>query len=646
MKEDGQDREGSDPRAVGTFLRPTDTMRNLVPPIETRIAVGLGLVTLLVVVIGVTAYRSATRFVETAGQETQSHYVVMQLEKLLSQVADVEAGARGYVITGDEQSLQPYRVAAGVVGQSIEELRQLTLDSPQQQRRLDSLKPLVAQEVFLSQQAIDARSTAGTEAGAAAIRKLEDTRVMDAIRRVIQEAQAEEWQLLQQYEVGEHGSGHNTMESFGFLTVVAITLLATIAYLFRRKVTIRQQAQEVLQSAYHELDHRVEERTAELARSNELLRQEITEHKRAKAAQRESEERFTQFMRHLPGVAFMKDVKGRYVYVNDTFERVFQLQLGKCAGQTDYELWPASFAAQFSQNDQQVARTGEALQTTETAPHAEGLHHWLVTKFPIFNDDGVVNLVAGVAIDITERKRTEAQLRHLEKLAQQRERLADVGAIAAQIVHDLGNPLAGVSMQAQLILRRAKRDDRQPVSIAVQPIERILAEVHRLDSLIKSFMQFVREQRLDLKAVDLSRFLQEVVDLWQPVAAAREIALIVETPHDGLSFTADHEQLRRVLDNLVKNAIEAIDQGPGRVGIHVAPTPDTVRISVTDTGPGILETVQAFRLFETTKTHGSGLGLAVVKQIVLAHRGKVEFARLAPHGTVFHIDLPRSGPGV
>ena len=614
-------------------------MRNLVPPIETRIGVGLGLVTLLVVVIGVTAYRSATRFVETAGQETQSHYVVMQLEKLLSEVADVEAGARGYVITGDEQYLQPYRVAAAAVGQSIEELRQLTLDSPQQQRRLDSLKPLVAQEVLLFQQAIDARSTAGTEAAVEAIRKLEDRRGMDAIRRVIQDTQAEEWQLLEQYEVAEHGSGHHTMQSFGFLTAVVITLLAAIAHLFWRNVTIRQ-------AAYHELDHRVEERTAELARSNELLRQEITEHKRAKAAQRKSEERFTELMRHLPGVAFMKDVEGRYVYVNDTFERVFQLQLSKCAGKTDYEVWPASFAAQFSQNDQQVARTGEALQTTETVPHAEGLHHWLVTKFPIFNDDGAVNLVAGVAIDITEPKRTEARLRHLEKLAQQRERLADVGAIAAQIVHDLGNPLAGVSMQAQLILRRAKRDERQPVSIAVQPLERILAEVHRLDSLIKGFMEFAREQRLDLKAVDLSRFLQEVLDLWQPVAAAREIALIVETPHHGLSLTADHEKLRRVLDNLVKNAIEAIDQGPGRVGIHVAPTPDAVRISVTDTGPGISETVEVFRLFETTKTHGSGLGLAVVKQIVLAHRGRVEFARLAPHGTVFHVDLPRSDPGM
>jgi PAS domain S-box-containing protein len=618
-------------------------MKDHSPHIETRIWVGLGLATLLVVVIGVTAYRSATRFVESAGQEMRIYSIETELESLLSQLTDIEAGARGYVITGHEQYLQRYRTAA-TVAPSLEGLRQLLRDSPEQQRRLDALEPLVAHEISLSQQTINARSTAGLEAAAEFLQRVGDREVLDAIRNVVQEMKAAEWQSMLRYETAEHGSGHDTMRSFWFLTVIVVALLAALAYLFQRDVTMRQQAQTELQAAYQELDHRVEERTAELARSNELLRQEIAGHTRARAAQRKSEERFTQFMQHLPGVAFMKDIEGRYVYVNDSFETLFQLNLSQCAGRTDYELWPAAFAAQFSQNDRQVVRTGAALQTTETVPHTEGLHHWLVTKFPLFNDAGAVHMVAGVAIDITERQRAEEALREMQKLAQQRDRLADVGAIAAQIVHDLGNPLAGMSMQAQLLLRRAKADDHQPVSIAVRPIEQILGEVHRLDSLIKGFMEFARDQRLDPKPVDLPRFLQDVVDLWQPVAAAREIALTIETPGDGVSLTADPDKLRRVLDNLVKNAIEAIEQGPGKVRIQVAPAPDAVRISVTDTGIGVPEAVQGFRLFETTKAHGSGLGLAVVKQIVLAHRGSVEFTRLTPHGTVFHIDLPRSGP--
>jgi len=254
-------------------------------------------------------------------------------------------------------------------------------------------------------------------------------------------------------------------------------------------------------------------------------------------------------------------------------------------------------------------------------------------------------LYTGIVRDITERKQAEIKLRKLEQLAQQRERLADIGAIAAQIAHDLGNPLAGVSMQAQLILRRAARNAEQPLSTIVQPMERILAEVRRLDSLIKEFMEFSREQRLDLKRVELHGFLRRVGDLWEPVAAARRIALSVATPSGMPSLTADEEKLRRVMDNLVKNAIEAIDMGPGAVDIRADwDGNNVVRIAVSDTGPGIPESVQVFRLFETTKADGSGIGLAVTRQIVLAHRGSIDFVAREPRGTVFSIKLPCNGP--
>ncbi|MFQ5666628.1 MAG: PAS domain S-box protein [Candidatus Binatia bacterium] len=268
-----------------------------------------------------------------------------------------------------------------------------------------------------------------------------------------------------------------------------------------------------------------------------------------------------------------------------------------------------------------------------------------LTVSPMNDGEGRLIGTSSIARDITERKRAEAERHELQKLAQQRERLADIGAITAQIVHDVGNPLAGISMQAQLVLRRAQRDGRQPLSAVVRPLERVLAEVSRLDALVKEFTEFSHEQRLDVKTIDLRRFLYGVVELWQPVAAARQITLTVEGRPADLAVRADGEKLRRVLDNLVKNAIEAIDRGPGSVKIAVSQvSPDAVRITVADSGPGIPDTVQVFRLFETTKTNGSGIGLAVARQIVLAHRGKIECARLDPHGTVFRIELPCAGP--
>ncbi|HEX7407035.1 MAG TPA: HAMP domain-containing sensor histidine kinase [Candidatus Binatia bacterium] len=242
------------------------------------------------------------------------------------------------------------------------------------------------------------------------------------------------------------------------------------------------------------------------------------------------------------------------------------------------------------------------------------------------------------------RRRAETATPELYKLGRERERLADIGAIAAQIVHDLGNPLAGLSMQAQLLLRRVQSGEVSPADAVRKPAEQILTTVRRLEGLVKEFMAAAREPRLELNAVHLPHLLQEVLDFWQPLAGARTIDINMITDDVG-EIRADSAQLRRVIENLVKNAIEAIDCGPGCVSIQVSVlTPETVRVSVEDTGPGISDTVEPFRLFETTKAEGTGLGLAVAKQIVLAHGGGIRFTHRKPHGTVFHIDLPRQGP--
>jgi len=260
-------------------------------------------------------------------------------------------------------------------------------------------------------------------------------------------------------------------------------------------------------------------------------------------------------------------------------------------------------------------------------------------------EQAVQERTASLKAEIEERMRAEAIVRDMQRAAARRERLADIGTIAAKVAHDLGNPLAGLSMQAQLLVRRAHQDGNQPLKTVVKVAEQILAETRRIDSLLLEFKDFAREQRLNLKPISLTAFLRQLAGLWQPMASARHIALVLRIPEGDHWLVADEDKLWRVFDNLVKNAVEAIDAGPGQVSIGLQPLPpETVDISVEDTGCGIPETVEVFRLFETTKADGSGLGLPIVKQIVVAHGGSIEFGAAQPHGTVFHIKLPRYMP--
>jgi two-component system, LuxR family, sensor kinase FixL len=247
--------------------------------------------------------------------------------------------------------------------------------------------------------------------------------------------------------------------------------------------------------------------------------------------------------------------------------------------------------------------------------------------------------------DITDRVAAEAELRALHRAAQERTRLADIGAITAKVVHDLGNPLAALSMQAQLILRRARRGDFQPVDPVREPAEQILRTLRRLEGLVHEFTDFARDQRLDIRRIHVGPFLTSCVELWQALAAERDIRLTVADLAQTPPLYADEVMLRRVLDNLIKNAIEAVDLKPGTVTIAATiPSEGKICIAVEDDGPGISEAVDVFKLFETTKPDGTGIGLAVAKQLIAAHGGNIGHTPRSPRGTTFWIELPLERP--
>ena len=369
----------------------------------------------------------------------------------------------------------------------------------------------------------------------------------------------------------------------------------------------------------------------------------IAAQRRLALAKKRSEAAFRTLVEAAPCLIVILRPDDTIAYFSPFAEQVTGYPAASVLGQSFGSLFAVDPAlpAAVTREIQRVLRGTPARGVESPICSREGTRRWLSWNAQRLDDYEGGPAVLLVAQDVTERKLAEEELRHLRETTQQRERLADIGAIAARVVHDVANPLAGVSMQAQLLLRRAAQAESEAIAALVQPAERILAEVQRLHRLIDDFQDFARHQRLALAMVELPRFLDTVVELWQPVAAERDIRLSFDNPPHRLRVRADEEKLRRVIDNLIKNAVEAIDRGPGEIVLEAQlPTPQRVRISVRDSGPGIPLTVDVFRLFETTKANGSGLGLPIAKEIAVAHGGSLAFERLAPQGTIFHLDLP------
>ena len=141
---------------------------------------------------------------------------------------------------------------------------------------------------------------------------------------------------------------------------------------------------------------------------------DITDIKRTEEALRESQQLFQQFMNRSPAVGFMKDENGRYLYINETLTRVLNPTNRPWLGKTNFEVWPPETAAEIDRDDRAVLASGQPAETLQKIPNADGLHTWLVYRYPLMDPAGK-RIVAGMALDITARQLAEQRLRDAEE---------------------------------------------------------------------------------------------------------------------------------------------------------------------------------------------------------------------------------------
>ena len=203
-----------------------------------KIGIGFSIAVLALAFIGITAYRSTLQLVATAEWVTHTQQVLAGLENSISTLKDVETGRRGYVITGEDTYLDPYHAGIGKVDVTLRELRTLTKDNEQQQRRLDGLEPAVAEFLRISKETVDIRRSGGFEAALKLVTTDKAKQAMDDVRKRVGEMVAEEQALMKRRVMESDAAVAWTKNMIVFCGIGAVILLIVVGYLITKNIAL------------------------------------------------------------------------------------------------------------------------------------------------------------------------------------------------------------------------------------------------------------------------------------------------------------------------------------------------------------------------------------------------------------------------
>jgi two-component system sensor histidine kinase PilS (NtrC family) len=341
------------------------------------------------------------------------------------------------------------------------------------------------------------------------------------------------------------------------------------------------------------------------------------------------------------------DNDGRVRSLNPEGERISGCTLAEALGRDLEEVLPGVREALLVGRE---TPSGGRLRARLALPQADGQVRHLGLASSILRDgEGSPNGWVVIFQDVTEVVAMEQELRRSE-------RLAGVGQLAADIAHEIRNPLAAISGSVEMLNAGLGEDGADPEPRRLMSI--VLREIDRLNDLITEFLQFARPAPAKRVPLDLGAVVEELAGMFQ-VACPDGVTLELQLGRD-LMVLADSTQLRQVLWNLLLNAVQAMpDGGCIRVGVGEAgPEPQEaagegrneqpreggfVEVEVGDSGVGIAPEVldRIFDPFFTTKSGGSGLGLATVHRIVEANGGNLRVESQVGRGSVFRVRFPR-----
>jgi len=230
-----------------------------------------------------------------------------------------------------------------------------------------------------------------------------------------------------------------------------------------------------------------------------------------------------------------------------------------------------------------------------------------------------------------------AELIETHKRLVTQERIAALGRAAAQVAHEVKNPLAGLLLYSLHLKGKATNFSESEIYL----VDKIVETINHLNNRVEQILGFARPVSLALRSVNLNDMVNDVLELLRPQLTANNVEVHLATDHQAANGMFDESSMRGALMNLILNAIEAMPNG-GSLSVTIGRSDNELRLEIKDSGRGIgeEEAKKIFEPFYTTKTQGLGLGMPYAKKVIEQHAGTISFNSKLGEGTTVAISMP------
>jgi two-component system, LuxR family, sensor kinase FixL len=349
----------------------------------------------------------------------------------------------------------------------------------------------------------------------------------------------------------------------------------------------------------------------------------------------------------VPEAMIVIDERGLIQSFSTTAEKLFGYRPDEAVGQNVKILMPTPYRDEHDRYLERYKTTGErriiGIGRVVVGLRRDG------STFPMELAVGEMRsadrrFFTGFIRDLTERQKTEARLQELQSELVHISRLTAMGEMASALAHELNQPLSAIANYLKGAHRLLARSSDENSTAMRDALEKAADQAIRAGQIIRRLRDFVSRGETERRVESITKLIEEASALALVGIKDRSIRVQYSLNTARELVLADRVQIQQVLLNLMRNAIDAMEESSRVRELMISATPDTdgyIRVSVADTGPGISSEIadQLFRPFVTTKRHGMGIGLSISRAIVESHGGKIWVEPNPSGGTIFHFTL-------